>query len=557
MVAALLSWRSTQAPTFKPQLAPASIIVEKALTNPSHYSPKILSKMAAKLGASDPLKARLNLAAEKAGLQPKVKVNTLPAEPDVTKYDIRQGSQKPEDLIASLKANGANITSIELNMPTDDVFQALVDYCPNLTTLSYNTPGMNIGNYKVTNEGLLKVSQLQNLKTFRFCVDEMFGIDEKGINALLSCPLFVNKLENLYLSLFLVEFVEDASYTIIAGYQCLQTLYLNGNILKSETLENNPLPATLTRFTFCQYPYKGLITDTFLSTLPAGLTHLNISGSWTNVSAAGLKVMQDKLTLITELALQGEEITPDQATSITKSLTALSLGDCSKLQTTDLVTITNNQPNLISYAIGNAPNFNQLVPLPSNLKSLSLDTPKLYTFNALPPTLEELTLSHINLPYNYFLSLTEMKFLRTLRIRHCRGFNDTSLIPLLDAVKDKIQFLELNGIDVTLKGAMKIAECTRLRTLILNQLYAFNADDLSTLLSNVNLRQRIVNLYIGKLELNYNNLGPILSSFTQLKDLYLMLTEFSLPKNFELNTQTVGSFWLGGSQFHKFIQLQK
>ncbi len=546
----------TKAPVFKPELTPLETLAERALRNPNLYSAKTLTRIAAKLHQNDPCKAHIMDAAHKVGFKTGVKVKKSSEETDTVKYDLRQGSQNPTDFIALLKEKGASLTSIEINMPTDDVFQALVDYCPNITTLSFNNPGMNVSNYQPTNAGLLKIAQLSKLTSFRICVDDVIYIDESGLSALLSSSLFQNQIEHLYIASF-VKIVDDSNYPIIASCKNLKSLYLNGNILKAETLETNPLPSTLTRFSFYQYPYPGLITDNFLNALPSSLTSLKISGSWSDVTASGLQAMQNRMTNLTELALEGEAIPSGLAMSITASLSSLSLGDTSKLSTSDFVSITNNQPNLVSYAIGNAINFNQDVPLPTPLKSLSIDAPKLYTFSAVPNTLEELSISHVPYDYTYFSELSGFKSLHTLRIRGCKGFNDAAFIPIIDAVKDRVKFIELNGVSITLKGALKLAECPNLRTLILNKLYAFSADDLSALLNNINLRQRIVNLYIGFLELNYDNLGPILTSFTNLKDLFLMLNTFSLPKNFELKTQTVGSFWLGGSQFHKFIQLQK
>jgi len=545
------------APTIQAKVAPLATIAERAITHPEMYSSEKLARKAAQLNPDDPVKTRLEIAAKNAELIKKVSTKSLPREADTTKYDLRQGSQNPVDFIGLLKQKGASLTSVELNYPTDDVFQALVDYCPNLTTLSYNTPGMNVGNYEVTDAGLLKVAQLKNLTSFRFCVDEMFGITSTGINELLSSDLFVNNIQHLYISLFLL-YIDDASYPIFSTYKSLQTLYLSEcNIVKSATLENNPLPATLTRFTFNQYPYEGLLTDKFLSILPQNLVSLNIGGSWKNVSAEGFQTMQARLSKLTQLALGGDAIPRALALSITAPLTALSLGNCSLLETTDFVTLTNNCPNLISYTIGKAPNFSNLVPLPGNLKSFSLDAPKLFSFTAVPTTLEELTLSHIKYDYTVFSSIAQMTSLHTLRIVKCIGFNDAAFLPILNAIKDRITTLELNSVSITLKGALEIAKCPKLQTLVLNRLYTFSADDLSTLLNNLNLRQRIVNLYIGMIELNDDNLGPILSSFTKLQVLFLMLNEFAVPKNFVLNPLTVGSFWLGPSQFYKFRQLQK
>lgn len=551
----LPSWRSKPVETITPVMPSLSIIAEKASKKMSLCSHSALSRAAARVSDNPSLKTKLLEAAEISKSRPKVKTSSLKTEPDLTKYDLRQGSQKPDDFIALLKEKGSALTSVELNLPNDAVFQALVDYCPNLTTLSYNTPGMNIGSIEPTNAGLQLVAQLKKLTSFRFCVDEMFKIDGTGISQLLSSDLFVNQLQHLYISLFLL-YVDDTIYPIFSTYKQIQTFYLHGNISKSETLEKYPLPPSLTKFTFVQYPYPGLITDSFLNTLPEKLTYLSISGSWTNVSANGLSALQTRLSGLTELGLEGDQLDPTLVNAITKPLTSLSLGDCSKLATTDFVAITNNQSNLKSFAIGRAINFNQNVPLPSTLTSLSLEAPKLFTFSALPSSLEELTITHINLPYNYY-NLSLIKTLRVLRIRKCEGFNDGAFIPLIDAVKAHVQVIELNGINITLKGAMKLAECPKLHTVVLNRLYAFSADDLSNLLNNVNLRQRIVNLYIGNLVLNYDNLGPILSNIENLKDLFLNLNDFSLPKNLTLKTQTVGSFWLGGSEFHKFFQLQK
>ncbi len=547
-------WANT--PVFTPKLTPLETLAERALRNPTLYSGKSLSKIACNLQATDPNKKAILDAAQKVALNRPVKIRSGTEETDTTKYDLRQGSQNPEDFIAVLKQNGASITSIEINMPTDDVFQALVDYCPNITTLSYNNPGMNVGSYQPTNAGLLKISELSKLTSLRICVDDVMYIDESGITALLSSSVCQNQLEHLYIASF-VKTIDDSNYSVIASCKNLKTLYLNGNILKAETLEKYPLPSTLTHLTFTQYPYPGLITDSFLNTLPSGMTSLKIYGSWKDVSAEGFSAMLQRMSGLKELALEGEAVSSAIVLSITTELDSLSLGDTSQLSTSDFVTITNNQPSLKSYSIGKAVNFNQFVPLPSTLKSLSIDAPKLYMLSAIPNTLEELTMMNVPFDYTYFSALSAFKSLHTLRIRKCLGFNDAALIPIIEAIKHQVRFIELNNVSITLHGAMKLAECPKLQTLILNRLFAFSANDLSTLLNNVNLRQRIVNLYIGMIELNNENLGPILSSFTKLKDLFLMLSTFALPKNFTLKTQTIGSFWLGPPQLHKFIQLQK
>ncbi|MFN4174499.1 MAG: hypothetical protein ACK4HV_05295 [Parachlamydiaceae bacterium] len=319
MISAIGNILWPKSPVFKPQLTPIETLAERALRNPTLYSGKSLLKIASKLQADDPNQKAILEAAQKVALDRPVKIRSGSEETDTTQYDIRQGSQNPDDFIAVLKQNGASITSIEINMPTDDVFQALVDYCPNLTTLSYNNPGMNVGNYQPTNAGLLKISELSKLTSLRICIDDVMYIDDSGLTALLSSPLCQNQLEHLYIASF-VKTIDDSNYSVIASCKNLKTLYLNGNITQAETLEKYPLPSTLTRFTFTQYPYPGLITDNFLKTLPSGMTALRIYGSWKDVSAEGFSAMLQRMSGLRELALEGEAISSDLALSITTPL---------------------------------------------------------------------------------------------------------------------------------------------------------------------------------------------------------------------------------------------
>lgn len=536
---------------------PDESIAQQALMQPSRLAVPALTNIAKELPNDNPMKARVQEIIKRSPLDTQ-KTPPLPLSDSEESFDLRQGFTSADDLIAILKQKGSTLTSIELNNPTDAVFSALVSYCPKLTRLSYNSSCISCGNNTVTNAGLMNVAKLSNLISFRYCVEAMSGMNGAGILALLKCDNFVNNLKHLYVSLFFTECFSDAHYQVVTTYKQLVSFYVHGQITKSETLEEYPLPATLTRFEFNQYAEKGLFTDTFLSNLPSGLTKFAASGSWKAVSPSGLQVMMQKLPNLKHLSFNGEAITPEQAASLTSTnLITLNIGNCSQLQPSDFVGIVNNCPNLQTLGLTKADTFNNEVPLPGNLKSLTLEAPKLVTFTAIPEGLEELTIIGNSYDYVLFYSLTRLKSLHTLRIIRCKRFNDGALIPLLEASKGSLRFLELNGVSVTLEGAKKIASCTQLRTLVLNDLYSFTAQTLSSFLSNINLQTKLQNLYIGDIELDMNNIGYLLSRFTNLRLLFLMLMEMQVPNNLKMSPQTIMCFWLGPSQYHQFLQLMK
>jgi hypothetical protein len=536
---------------------PDESVAQQALIQPNPLAVPALTNVVKELPNDNPMKARIQEIIKRSPLDIK-NTPSLPLSEPEEPFDLRQGFTTEADFIAILQKRGATLTSIELNYPTDAIFDALVTYCPNLTRLSHNASCISEGNVTLTNAGLLKVSQLPKLTSFRYCVEAMLGMNGEGILALLKCDNFVNNLKHLYISLFFTECFNDTHYQVVTTYKQLQSLYVHGQITKPETLEEYPLPATLTRFEFNQYAEKGLFTDTFLSSLPQGLTKFAASGSWNAVTPSGLQVMMQRLPNLKDFSLNGEVITPAQAASLTSTiLITLNIGNCSTFQPSDFVGIVNNCPNLQTLGFEKADTFNNEVPLPTNLKSLTLETPKLNTFTAIPEGLEELTLIGIEYDYVLFNSLTRLKSLHTLRIIRCKRFNDGALVPLLEATKARLRFLELNGVSVTLEGAKKLAECPQLRTLVLNDLLSFTADNLSSLLSNINLQTRLQNLYIGDIELNLTNIGEILSKFGNLKLLFLMLMEMQVPNNLKMKPQTIICFWLGPTQYHQFLQLMK
>lgn len=468
------------------------------------------------------------------------------------KVELSQGAMSPDDFMNLIKEKGSYLTSLEVTNPNDDLFKTIALYCENLTTFVYNQAMDNLlGTFSAV--GLMCITQLSKLTTLHFETPGM-NLTEDDINTFLSSPVFLNLVHLKFCN----GWFSDKSYEIVSKYSKLESLFLAWGIdvKLTSTLENNPLPLTLKKFTFVQGSEpSGLLSDKFLNSLPIGLTHLSLNASWANVTIDGFTTALNRLSDLTGLGVHGSPISRKIVSGLTSPLTSLHLGDCKELEEQDYVCLLTKQSTLTELSIGNGLKFSSSIVLP-NLTSLYLEAPNLGTYPPpmllpeLPHTLKKVTLVNIRLFYDGFSPLAKLPNLEYLEVVHTLGFNTGSLRPIVANVHNKLRHIRLSGVSVDGVGLTMLGNCPHLETIILANCPSISRQDLEVFLSNTSIANSCRNLYLQGFDLT-SDMSSLFTPFVNLKVFYFGDNlsgdpgPIDIEKNPTLKGRTITFDWFG------------
>lgn len=474
-----------------------------------------------------------------------------------TEVQISQNRMAPEEFISYIRAYGEQYISIEITEASDDLFEAIAQNCPNLSTLIFNESAAS-PSFDLSDEGLFKLSQLANITHFEFNCFSLINVSVQGMEALLQNKKFASNLVCLKLQF---PSFNDSCYRLVTEL-CLklETLSIQCDLLSHKILYAYPIPKSVKSFTLSVKSHPEiLITDVFLCLLPLELKKLSIEGSFKEVSESGFKNAMKKLPNLDDLTIASTIIHP-YVLSILQPLKRLRLGDCSLLKTDQFAEFFKFQVDLTDLTMENAPDFDSRFAFPETLTRLYLHAPKLSTLAAIPSSLQELTIDGMDIvSFDLGFYISRLKSLHTLQVFNCSWFNRDSLEIVMNAIGDNISKIALIGTTVDDVSLIMLAHFSRLTSVALGNLKATTKEGIQRFLADDRVAARTRYLYFFDL-LVTNEMSSSFTKFENLKVLYIgnSLIGYPGPQDIFINPTLLAngtefSDWYGPNLYSKFL----